>query len=95
MLVINVLHASAVGVGFIPILPATDKIQRKYPAAGRVGINPTPTAEECCKWLSIRGLSGDSDVLNSAILRGMVRLRKYVGGEMIMPCRMELKRMSR
>ena len=42
-LVINVLHASAVGAGFIPVLPATDKIQSKYHAAARMGINPTPT----------------------------------------------------
>ena len=55
-LVINVLHASAVGAGFIPVLPATDKIQSKYHAAARMGINPTPTAAECCKLLSISGL---------------------------------------
>ena len=41
------LHASAVGMGFIPVLPATGKIQSKYPAAARVGINPTPTLAEC------------------------------------------------
>ncbi len=29
-LVINVLHASAVGAGFIPVVPATDEIQSKY-----------------------------------------------------------------
>ena len=40
-LITNVLHASAVGAGFIPVLPTADKIQSKYPAAARVGINPT------------------------------------------------------
>ena len=48
-LIAKVLHASAVGVGFIPVLPTADKIQSKYPAAGRTGINPVPTAAECCK----------------------------------------------
>ena len=41
------LHISAVGTGFIPVLPTADKIKCKYPAA-RVWINPTPTATECC-----------------------------------------------
>ena len=52
-LIAKVLHASAVGVGFIPVLPTADKIQSKYPAAGRTGINPVPTAAECCKCLII------------------------------------------
>ena len=47
LLVINVLHTSTVR-GFIPALPTADKIQSKYPAAARVGINPTPTVAECC-----------------------------------------------
>mgnify|MGYP006369320731 CR=1 FL=1 len=37
MLVINVLHTSAVGAGFIPVLPTTDKILNKFPAAARTG----------------------------------------------------------
>ena len=42
-LITKVLHTSAVGTGFIPVLLTADKIQSKYPAAARVGINPTPT----------------------------------------------------
>ena len=45
-LVINVLNTSTVGTGFIPALAAADEKSTKCPAAGRVGINPTPT--ECC-----------------------------------------------
>ena len=56
LLITNVLHASTVVAGFIPVLPTADKIQSKFPAAARVGINPTPTVAECCKCLSIRGL---------------------------------------
>ena len=44
----KVLHTSAVGMGFIPVLPTTSKIRSKYTAAARVGINPTPTVAECC-----------------------------------------------
>ena len=40
-MITNVLHASTVGAGFIPVLPTADKIQSKFPAAARVGINPT------------------------------------------------------
>ena len=47
----KVLHASAVGTGFIPVLPTADKIQNKCPAAARVGINPTPTEAKCCNHL--------------------------------------------
>ena len=43
------LHISTVGMGFIPVLPTADKIQSKYPATARVGINPTPTLDVCCK----------------------------------------------
>ena len=43
-------------VGFIPVLPTADKIQSKYPAAARVGINPTPTLDVCCRCLIISGL---------------------------------------
>ena len=56
LLITNALHTSTVGAGFIPVLPATDKNQGKRPAAARMGINPTPTAAECCKGLSISGL---------------------------------------
>ena len=45
------LHTSAVGTGFIPVLTTADKIKSKYPAITRVGINPTPTGAECCKRL--------------------------------------------
>ena len=55
-LITKVLHTSAVGTGFIPVLPTADKIQSKYPAAARVGINPTPTVAECCKRLIVNGL---------------------------------------
>ena len=55
-LIAKVLHASAVGVGFIPVLPTADKIQSKCPAAGRTGINPVPTAVKCCKCLIISAL---------------------------------------
>ena len=47
-LITKVLHTSAVGAGFIPALPTADKIQSKYPAVARVGINPTPTLDVCC-----------------------------------------------
>ena len=47
-LITKVLHTSAVGMGFIPVLPTADKIQSKYPAVARVGINPTPTLDVCC-----------------------------------------------
>ena len=46
-LITKALYTSAVGTGFIPVLPTTDKIQSKCPAATRVGINPTPTVTEC------------------------------------------------
>ena len=47
-LITKVLHTSAVGTGFIPVLPTTDKIQSKYHAAARAGINHAPTVAECC-----------------------------------------------
>ena len=50
-LIAKVLHTSAVGMGFIPVLPTADKIQSKCPAAARVGINPTPTLAVCCNHL--------------------------------------------
>ena len=46
-LVINVLHTSTVGTGFIPALAAADEKSSKCPAAGRVGINPTPAPGKC------------------------------------------------
>ena len=42
-LIAKALHTSAVGTGFIPVLPTASKIQSKYHVAARVGINPTPT----------------------------------------------------
>ena len=40
-------HSSAVGAGFIPVLPTADKIQSKCPAAARVGFIPVlPTADK-------------------------------------------------
>ena len=50
------LHSAAVWKGFIPVLLTADKIQSKYPAAARVGINPSPTVEVCCKCFIISGL---------------------------------------
>ena len=47
-LITKVLHTSTVGMGFIPVLPTTDKIQSKYPAAAREGMKPSPTVAECC-----------------------------------------------
>ena len=47
-LIAKLLHESAVGTGFIPALPTTDKIQSKCPAPSRVGITPTPTEAKCC-----------------------------------------------
>ena len=38
-LIAKVLHTSAVGMGFIPVLLTTSKIQSKSPAAARVEIN--------------------------------------------------------
>ena len=55
-MITNVLHLSTVGAGFIPALAAADENSSNYTAAGRVGINPTPTAAEFCKRLSIRDL---------------------------------------
>ena len=55
-LVINVLHLSTVGAGFIPALPAALYLFCVLSAAARMGINPTPTVAECCKSLSISGL---------------------------------------
>ena len=40
-------HSTTVGMGFIPVLPTADKIQSKYPAAARAGINPAPTEDRC------------------------------------------------
>ena len=39
-LITKVLHTSAVGTGFIPVLPIADKIQSKCHAAVRVWISP-------------------------------------------------------
>ena len=40
-----------VGMGFIPVLPTTDKIQSKCLTAARVGINPTPTGDRVLQLL--------------------------------------------
>ena len=64
-LIAKVLHTSAVGAGFIPALPTADKIHGKYPAAARVGINPTPTLDVCCKRFIINVLHANYDDCNS------------------------------
>ena len=46
-------HLTAVEAGFIPVLPTADKIQNKYHAAARTGINPAPTADECNTLITI------------------------------------------
>ena len=46
-LIAKVLHTSAVGMGFIPVLPTADKIQNKCPAAPRVGMKPSPALSKC------------------------------------------------
>ena len=43
ILVINVLHASNIGVGFIPILAVALYLFCILSAAGRTGINPAPS----------------------------------------------------
>ena len=58
-------HSAAVGAGFIPALPTADKIHGKYPAAARVGINPTPTLDVCCKRFIINVLHANYDDCNS------------------------------
>ena len=64
-MIAKVLHTSAVGAGFIPALPTADKIHGKYPAAARVGINPTPTLDVCCKRFIINVLHENYDDCNS------------------------------
>ena len=46
-LIAKVLHTSAVGMGFIPVLPAADKIQSKCPTAAGVGMKPSPALGKC------------------------------------------------
>ena len=46
-LIAKVLHTSAVGTGFIPVLPTADKIKSKCTAAAMMGINPSPTLGKC------------------------------------------------
>ena len=46
-LIAKVLHTSAVGMGFIPVLPTADKIKSKCPAAAMMGINPSPAVGKC------------------------------------------------
>ena len=47
MILSHLQHSAAVGAGFIPVLPTADKIQSKYHAAARTGINPARAADEC------------------------------------------------
>ena len=42
-LIVKALHSAAVGMGFIPVLPTTDKIKSRYPTATREGMKPSPT----------------------------------------------------
>ena len=46
-LITNALHASFVGVGFIPTLPAADKIKSKCTAAAMMGIKPSSALGKC------------------------------------------------
>ena len=43
-----------VGVGFIPTLAAAGYLLCILSAVGRAGINPAPTADECCNDLIIK-----------------------------------------
>ena len=52
-LIDKVLHTSAVGTGFIPVLPATDKIKSKYPEAAREDIKPSPALGKCDQCMNI------------------------------------------
>ena len=45
-LIINALHASTVGAGFIPALAAADENSSNYPAAGKMGITTTPISSD-------------------------------------------------
>ena len=54
-LILRCLQHLATGAGFIPVLPTADKIQSKYHAAARTGINPIPT-EDACNTLIINAL---------------------------------------
>ena len=47
-------HTSKVGVGFIPTLAATGHLLCILSTVGRAGINPAPTADECCNDLIIK-----------------------------------------
>ena len=57
-LTLNTLQKSASPrwSGFIPVLTASLYLFCISPAVGRTGINPAPTAAECCKRLNINGL---------------------------------------
>ena len=52
-LITKVLHTSAVGMGFIPVLPTADKIKSKYPAAAMMGINPSPALGICDQFMNM------------------------------------------
>ena len=43
----NALHASSVGVGFIPTLPTADKIKSKCTVAAMMGIKPSSAPGKC------------------------------------------------
>ena len=49
-------HTSNVGVGFIPTLAAAGHLLCILSAVGRAGINPAPTAAECCNAFIIKQL---------------------------------------
>jgi hypothetical protein len=57
LLIINVLHKKThAWAGVIHVLAAALYLFYILSAAGRTGINPAPTAAECCKHLSINSL---------------------------------------
>ena len=58
-------HTSKVGVGFIPTLAAAGHLLCILSAVGRTGINPAPTADECCNDLIIRLLHFSSPSINA------------------------------
>ena len=53
-LIAKVLHASAVGTGFIPVLPTADKIKNKCTAAAMMGITTSPAVGKCDQCMIIK-----------------------------------------
>ena len=49
-------HTFNVGVGFIPTLAAAGYLHQFLSAVGRAGMNPAPTAAECCNAFIIKQL---------------------------------------